>query len=191
MSQASVHEQAYHLLINTALTYQQIADELKSSAHVVWRVANNRLSEEERKARKAKNYRRAQLGKLNTMYNRKGKNSPFYTGGITIDNDGYALVYKPSWFTGTRGNSSKVFVHHVVVCKRDGMTKVPKGMHVHHINGDKLCNKVWNLALLKSGQHRRIHAILKKVQRLSAYEDIGQRPAWVGLLFRYCLLLMI
>jgi len=33
MSQASVHEQAYHLLINTALTYQQIADELKSSAH--------------------------------------------------------------------------------------------------------------------------------------------------------------
>lgn len=29
MSQASVHEQAYHLLINTALTYQQIADELK------------------------------------------------------------------------------------------------------------------------------------------------------------------
>ena len=35
------------------------------------------ISEEERKARKAKNYRRAQLGKLNTMYNRKGKNSPF------------------------------------------------------------------------------------------------------------------
>lgn len=71
MSQASVHEQAYHLLINTALTYQQIADELKS------------------------------------------------------------------------------------------------------------------------GQHRHIHAILKKVQRLSAYEDIGQRPAWVDLLFKYCLLMMI
>ena len=112
MSQASVHEQAYHLLLTTSLTYQQIADELKSSAHVV-------------------------------------------------------------------------------VCKRDSMTKVPKGMHVHHINGDKLCNKVWNLALLKSGQHRHIHAILKKVQRLSAYEDIGQRPAWVDLLFKYCLLMMI
>lgn len=147
----------------------------------VWLITDFQKKKE--KARKAKNYRRAQLGKLNTMYNRKGKNSPFYTGGITIDNDGYALVYKPSWFTGTRGNSSKVFVHHVVVCKRDGMTKVP--------NGDKLCNKVWNLALLKSGQHRHIHAILKKVQRLSAYEDIGQRPAWVDLLFKYCLLMMI
>lgn len=42
MSQASVHEQAYHLLINTSLTYQQIADELKSSAKVVWRVAKER-----------------------------------------------------------------------------------------------------------------------------------------------------
>lgn len=70
MSQASVHEQAYHLLINTSFTYQQIADELKTSAKVIWRVAKNRLSEEERKARKSKNYRRAQLGKLNTMYNR-------------------------------------------------------------------------------------------------------------------------
>lgn len=191
MSQASVHEQAYHLLVNTALTYQQIADELNSTLKVIWRVAKNRLSEEERKARKSKNYRRAQLGELNTMYNRKGRNSPFYTSDITIDNDGYALVYKPSWFSGTHGNSSRVYVHHIVLCKREGITKIPKGAHVHHINGDKLCNKIWNLALLTAAQHRRVHIVLEKVQRLGAYEDIGQRPAWVDVLFRYCLLLMI
>lgn len=191
MSQASVHEQAYHLLLTTSLTYQQIATQLSTTLKVVWRVANTRLSDEERKARKAKNYRRAQLGKLNTMYNRKKTNSPFYKAGLSFDDDGYALVYKPKWFTGTRGNSSKVYAHHVVLCKREGMTKIPTGYHVHHIDGRHANNKVWNLTLLTSTQHRRLHDILKKVQRLRAYEDIGQRPAWIDILFRYCLCLMI
>ena len=190
MSQVSVHEQAYHLLINTSLTYQQIADELKSSAKVVWRVAKDRLSEEERKARKAKNYRRAQLGALNTMYNRKGKRSPFYKTYVE-DSDGYILIFPPAWYRGTRGGSRRVYVHHVIYCKRVGLDKIPQGMHVHHIDCNKHKNKVWNLIGISSAQHTRLHAILKKVQRLSAYEDIGQRPAWVDLLFKYCLLLMI
>lgn len=78
MSQASVHEQAYHLLSTTSLTYQQIATQLSTTLKVVWRVANTRLSDEDRKARKVKNYRRAQLGKYNTMYNRKK------TGGLQV-----------------------------------------------------------------------------------------------------------
>lgn len=37
------------------------------------------------------------------------------------------------------------------------VTNAPRGMHVHHINGDKLDNRRGNLAVLTPAEHRLLH----------------------------------
>ena len=34
---------------------------------------------------------------------------------------------------------------------------IPKGHHVHHINGDRLDNRIENLACMSAGEHVRLH----------------------------------
>ena len=72
----------------------------------------------------------------------------------TQNKKGYVSVPKPSWFTG-RKNSDYVYLHHLVFCEKAGLTEVPRGYHVHHIDGNARDNSPNNLALVNmSGRHK-------------------------------------
>ena len=77
------------------------------------------------------------------------------------------MCLKPDWYTGRKG-ATHVFVHTVVMCEALGLTELPQGWAVHHINGDKHDNDITNLALMTQNAHSKLHAFQRnhcKVQR--------------------------
>lgn len=77
--------------------------------------------------------------------------------GVVSDNKGYLMVLKPDWYTG-RKNSKHVFQHHVVVCEHLGLTAIPKGWCVHHVDKNPHNNVFDNLVLMTVSDHLRLHS---------------------------------
>jgi len=69
-----------------------------------------------------------------------------------ISKRGYWMIYLPG-----RG---AVKYHHYIWEKQFG--KIPEGYHLHHINLDKLDNRIENLQLLPAREHGKLHNRLKK-----------------------------
>ncbi len=55
------------------------------------------------------------------------------------------------------------FVHRRVIEKATGM--IPRGYEVHHIDGDKLNNRLSNLAILSRSAHRALHRLWRSGKR--------------------------
>lgn len=151
--------------ITTDLTIQQIAEELSSTYKIVWTVVMKNFSKEERNERKIKNYSKSKLGINNPMTGRFAEKHHNYRGEVT-DGKGYVMVLKPSWYTGRKG-SKHVFKHHVVICEHLGLTEIPAGFCVHHVDGNSLNNDVDNLVLLSLSAHSKLHSDLKRATTIS------------------------
>lgn len=145
----------YDLFDTTELTYNQIAEELGTTYKVVSTRIHKKYTRDQIKDRKARTYRNSKLGNKNPMLGKVGEKHPYYKG-VVSDCKGYLLILKPEWFTG-RKKSKHIFYHHYVLCKALGLTEIPKGFSVHHIDKDPLNNNLDNLALLTNTEHRRIH----------------------------------
>jgi hypothetical protein len=113
------------------------------------------LSDEEREKERVLRLSRSKQGDKNPMKGKFGKKHPLFKGGVT-DGKGYRLVLKPEWFTGRKG-TKYVFEHHAVFCQATGLTEIPKGFAIHHIDEDPMNNQLDNLALVTSAGHRRLH----------------------------------
>ena len=161
---SDVKDRIKTLYETTELTQQQIADTVGVSWKVVFTVIKKGYSSAYRKQRKATSYRNSKLGDKNPMYGKIGSDHPGYIGAVS-DNKGYLMVLKPSWYTG-RKKSKHVFQHHVVVCEALGITEIPKGYHVHHINGDRCDNSYANLLMLTAGDHMRLHARQRRAETI-------------------------
>lgn len=72
-----------------------------------------------------------------------------------IGKRGYKLIYHPErkW----------IKEHHWIWEQHNG--PVPVGMHIHHINLNRLDNKIENLCLLTPSEHSKLHQVLKKAKQ--------------------------
>lgn len=75
--------------------------------------------------------------------------------------NGYLYRHNPSHATAFKNGD--VLVHREVWYDANG--PIPDGYHVHHINGDKLDNRLENLELLSASEHAKRHRPLGSFQR--------------------------
>jgi phage portal protein BeeE len=86
-------------------------------------------------------------------------------GSRYVRADGYVRVLRPDWFTGAK-SGNYVSEHQVVMCEALGLTGIPKGMVVHHIDQNRANNSVANLQLMTNSAHTELHQALRKVTNL-------------------------
>lgn len=153
----------------TALTIQEIADECEATLTSTWKFLKLTYPDELRQNRKRKNYSKAKSGSLNPMFGKTGEKHHNFIGEVS-DGKGYLLQLKPDWYTG-RGGSKHVFVHHIVMCEHLGITEIPEGWCVHHIDEDKTNNVINNLEMMTKSDHMKLHASERKAALLSASKE--------------------
>ena len=142
---------------NTELTIEAIANKVSMHKWKVFAFIAEEYTEEYRKKRKRLCYRNSSIGNKNPSYGKRGKDSKKFIGDIS-DGKGYILNLKPSWYTGRKG-SKHVFKHTLVMCEALGLSELPKGYCVHHIDGNKTNNLLINLALMTVQAHSRLHQL--------------------------------
>lgn len=79
-----------------------------------------------------------------------GSNSHAWKGGIIMGSQGYMLQYNPV--------TKKHMLQHRYVIEQHLGRKLEKNEHVHHLNGDRLDNRIENLVLMDRTEHGLIHA---------------------------------
>ena len=152
-------------LFNSDLGVQAIMQKYNRDYYTIKKIWQTEYHEGLFKARTSRLCRLHKIGDKNPM---KGKFGMQHHNAVEkeINSDGYILVFAPDWYSGKR-DGNKVYEHILVYCEHNAFAFLPKGMVVHHLDENKQNNHPDNLILVSIQDHRRIHAWLNKVQRLS------------------------
>ena len=166
-----IESQVCSLFEDTKMSVADICKEAGIYDYMMQSILHKNFTQEYIDKRHALFYRNSKLVDKNPMKNMTGDNHPNFKGLID-DGDGYLICQKPEWFTGRKAKSY-VYVHHIVYCLATGMTEIPKGFVIHHVDLNKRNNDISNLAMMTISAHGRLHSMLNrlsKVQRLSVQE---------------------
>lgn len=150
-------EKIKSLFETTEKTFSEIAKECHTSYKVVWKYIHSSFTEDQIAERKSRTYANSKLGLKNPMYGKIKEQHHNYIGDVS-DGKGYLMRLKPEWYTGRKG-CKHVFTHHIIICEHLGLTEIPSGFCVHHIDGNKLNNDLCNLALMTIQAHMRLHQL--------------------------------
>ena len=92
-----------------------------------------------------------------------GKDHPQWKGGKWVSSDGYVMVYNPE-NSDLKVGWNKYKKEHILKMENKLKRKLNKNEVVHHIDGNKLNNKLSNLCLIDSHKtHRFSHASLQSI----------------------------
>jgi len=130
------------------LTLEKIALKLNTTFHNVQYIVRHHIPKEERRVLKILRYSASKAGDLNPMKGKNGAKHPNFIGDCQ-DGRGYLTRIH---------NGKRMFVHHIVMMEKLGLTEIPDGFMVHHIDGNGLNNALDNLVLCTSTAHRILHS---------------------------------
>jgi HNH endonuclease len=152
-------------LFHSDMGARAIMDKYNRDYYTLKKIWLTEFHEGQFKERTSRLCRLHKVGDKNPM---KGKVGVLHHNAVEkeINHDGYIQVFAPDWYSGRR-DGNKVYEHILVYCEHNGYAFLPKGMVVHHLDYNKQNNHPDNLVLVSIQDHRRIHAWLNKVQRLS------------------------
>jgi ribosomal silencing factor RsfS len=157
-------------LFHSDLGVQTIMQMYNRDYYTIKKIWLTEYHEGQFKARTSRLCRIHKIGDKNPMYGKAGMQHHNAKEENTTSG-GYIEVFAPNWYTGAQ-DTGKVLQHILVYCEHNGLSCLPAGLVVHHLDENKQNNHPDNLVLLSIPDHRRIHAWLNKVQRLSR-EGVG------------------
>lgn len=155
---------------DTHMTNVEIRKQMKLRDYIFDDIIHHNFSEDYIAEHRSCALARSKFGTQNPMFGKTGEQHPNYKG-IVDDGNGYYMVLKPEWYTGRKG-SRHVFLHSVVMCEHLGITEIPKGFTVHHIDFDKHNNDISNLALVSLSAHTKLHQFQNDLVRYRDYLKI-------------------
>lgn len=131
-----------------------------------------------------------QKGSGNHQYGLRGPLNPTWKGGTRLSSYGYKLVQCPDHPFAWK-KSGYVFEHRLVAEKYlltdensvtiNGKRYLSPDYVVHHINEDKLDNRVENLAVMTELEHQKIHG--KEKAKHQAHDTAGRFSATGGMTY--------
>lgn len=145
------------LFTSSKMTVTEIASQLGTTANTVKNaiIRTGKFSDVELK----------ELIHKRAVLSRKRKRRD--TRKLIVNNGRYDNVYIPHWMNKKYVND-EVGLHVCIVCENLGLTELPEGYVVHHVNGDSKDNRFDNLVLMTRGEHASLHnGYLKGVSTIS------------------------
>lgn len=101
-------------------------------------------------------------------YGRKGKDSWCWKGDdYSSVIGGYVMIRAPEWWKGYKTESGRAYEHRVLYAWHHAMDDIPEGYDIHHVDENKLNNRIDNLEMLTRQEHMSLHDSLWKDRRVA------------------------